>query len=76
LLTDPVKRARFDRGEIDGGNERPAVRHFYRDFGDAGRGTKYRAEAAFDPDDLEGIFGQAFRGRAGQPFSSRGRDVT
>jgi DnaJ-class molecular chaperone len=77
LLIDPVKRARFDRGEIDAsGNERPAERHFYRDFGDAGSRTKYRAEAAFNPDDLEGIFGEAFRGRAGQPFSSRGRDVT
>ena len=72
-----MKRARFDRGEIDAsGNERPAERDFYRDFGDAGSRTKYCAEAAFDPDDLEGIFGQAFRGRTGQPFSSRGRDVT
>src|SRR5579862_4494376 len=32
LLSDPEKRARFDRGEIDAsGAERPP-QHFYRDF--------------------------------------------
>src|SRR5215472_13507666 len=40
LLSDPEKRARFDRGEIDAsGTERQPERPFYRDFGDAaGRG--------------------------------------
>lgn len=33
LLKDPEKRARFDRGEIDGsGQERPRERSYYRDF--------------------------------------------
>src|SRR2546423_1619206 len=36
LLSDPEKRARFDRGEIDAsGAERPAER-YHRDFQDAG----------------------------------------
>src|SRR5438552_7157120 len=35
LLSDPQKRARFDRGEIDAsGAERPRQR-YYRDFADA-----------------------------------------
>ena len=35
LLSDPDKRARFDRGEIDAsGAERPRYR-YYRDFADA-----------------------------------------
>ena len=34
LLSDPEKRARFDRGEIDAsGTERPR-RQYYRDFAD------------------------------------------
>src|SRR5437868_583792 len=51
LLSDPDKRARFDRGEIDaGGQERPQPRYTYRDFGDAAGRQKYRAEGAFDMD--------------------------
>src|ERR1041384_4139445 len=49
LLSDPEKRGRFDRGEIDaGGQERPQPRYTYRDFGDAAGREKYRAEDAFD----------------------------
>ena len=39
ILSDPVKRGRFDRGEIDAeGNEKPPERPFYRDAGGAGFG--------------------------------------
>ncbi|MFI4988354.1 MAG: DnaJ C-terminal domain-containing protein [Alphaproteobacteria bacterium] len=76
LLSDPEKRARFDRGEIDAtGAERPSERRFYRDFGDEGRRAKYRSEGAFAPDDLEGIFGHAFRERFGEGFTARGPDA-
>jgi len=83
LLSDPEKRARFDRGEIDAsGAERPPERQFYRDFGDAAAGGKYRAGPTFDPDDLSSIFEQAFgQGegfagrRGGQGFNARGADV-
>jgi DnaJ-class molecular chaperone len=79
ILSDKEKRARFDRGEIDAaGNEVPPRRPFYRDFGDTAGREKYRADAGFDPEDLESIFAQAFGGRAGagggQQFSMRGQD--
>ena len=65
ILSDKDKRARYDRGEIDAaGNEVPPQRPFYRDFGDAAGREKYRADAGFDPEDLESIFAQAFGGRA------------
>ena len=78
ILSDPDKRGRYDRGEIDAtGAEKPPERGFYREYGDAGGRTKYRSEAGFDPEDLESIFGQAFgaRGRAGRGFSARGMDA-
>jgi DnaJ-class molecular chaperone len=81
ILSDPEKRGRYDRGEIDAsGAEKPPERGFYREYGDAGGRTKYRAEAGFDPEDLESIFGQAFRagggrGARGQGFSARGMDA-
>lgn len=80
LLGDKEKRARFDRGEIDAaGNEVPPQRPFYHDFGDTAGREKYRADAGFDPEDLESIFGQAFGGRAGtrggRRFSMRGQDA-
>lgn len=76
LLSDPEKRARFDRGEIDAtGAERPPERPFYRDFGDDVGRTKYRPEHAFDPEDFEGIFAQAFKARGGRGFTARGHDA-
>ncbi len=77
LLSDPEKRARFDRGEIDAsGAERAPPRDFYRDFSDAGGRGKYRADTGFDPEDLENIFGQAFgQRRGGRGFSARGADA-
>jgi len=76
LLSDPQKRARFDRGEIDAsGAERPPERPFYRDFGDDAGRTKYRTEAAFDPEDIEELFGRAFRRDRGEGFKARGPDA-
>jgi DnaJ-class molecular chaperone len=76
LLSDPDKRARFDRGEIDAsGAERPPERPFYRDFGDAASRAKYRSEAAFGADDLESVFGELFRERRSRGFHVRGPDA-
>src|SRR5271156_2421388 len=36
LLSDPEKRARFDRGEIDAEGHEAAPRGFWREHGDAG----------------------------------------
>jgi len=79
LLSDPDKRARFDRGEIDAsGAERPRYRS-YRDFADAEDGSPYTTTAGFsdfgDADDiLAGIFGRAGQGEQAN-FRMRGRDA-
>lgn len=76
ILSDPDKRARFDRGEIDAsGAERPQERQYYRDFGEDGGRAKYRSDVHFDPDDLESIFAHAFRGRRTGGFEMRGEDI-
>jgi DnaJ-class molecular chaperone len=74
LLSDPNKRARFDRGEIDAsGAERPTHR-FYRDFAEGG--SSYSSEAGFadlsgDEDVLSQIFGGARRAH----MRARGADM-
>jgi DnaJ-class molecular chaperone len=81
LLSDPEKRARFDRGEIDAsGAERPPEqpfrrRPFYRDFGDRHDRTKYRAAGASDADDLDSVFAQAFREHLRRSAHARGPDA-
>jgi len=75
LLSDKEKRARFDRGEIDAsGAERPQARRFYRDFGDAGGRAKYHSQS-FSDEDLESIFGAAFRDSFARGFAARGADA-
>jgi DnaJ-class molecular chaperone len=76
LLSDPEKRGRFDRGEIDAsGAERPPPRQYYRDFGDEPGRAKYRSEEAFGADDLEGLFGGAFRDFARRAANAPGNDA-
>ena len=79
LLSDPEKRAGFDRGEIDAsGAERPE-RRYYRDFGERRAGNPYATNAGFadfsdfgDADDLM----SAFFGRSAQTNRRRrGSDV-
>jgi DnaJ-class molecular chaperone len=71
ILSDPEKRARYDRGEIDAaGNEKPPEHPYYRDFGDAPGREKYHAN--IDPEDLESIFAHAFGGGAGGQFGAGG----
>lgn len=90
LLSDPEKRARFDRGEIDAsGAETP--RHFYRGFADAGGARRYGGEEHFvDNEDLESFFSDLFghrgaaagggaagaAGAAAGGFRMRGGNVT
>ena len=79
LLSDPDKRARFDRGEIDEtGTERPR-QQYYRDFADQDGWSAYTSNAGFSDfgdyagaeDILSEIFGR--EGRAGR--RRRGQDV-
>jgi DnaJ-class molecular chaperone len=77
LLSDPQKRARFDRGEIDAsGAERPE-RSFYRAYAEGGGNAKYR-EAEFGEFSAEDILSELFgRGRRNrQAARMRGEDVT
>lgn len=81
LLSDPEKRARFDRGEIDAsGAERPG-RGFYRSYAESGQGAKYRsADSSFAEDIFSDLFGGAFgdraRSRGGARLNIRGADVS
>src|ERR1700760_1172393 len=71
ILSDPDKRARFDRGEIDAsGQERPE-RNFYRGYAESGAGAKYRTE---DMDDLGDLFGEFFGRARGGSTRMRGQD--
>jgi DnaJ-class molecular chaperone len=78
LLSDPEKRARYDRGEIDeSGQERPQWN--YRSHAEGAQGWRYRPEGEMDLNDLEDLFaafGSAGRGRrgTGEGFRARGGD--
>lgn len=63
LLSDPDKRARFDRGEIDAsGAEKPRWSD-YRTYAEGARGGKYREGAPFGDLDLDDILGDLLRRR-------------
>jgi curved DNA-binding protein CbpA len=48
LLSDPEKRARYDRGEVDeSGAERPQ-RSYYRTYAEGAAGRKYQPEGEMD----------------------------
>jgi len=72
LLSDPEKRAQFDRGEIDGAGEQRAERPGYRSYAEAAAGSRY---ARADDADMGDIFADLFshaRERNNRPM--RGRD--
>ena len=80
LLSDPDKRARYDRGEIDEtGAERPP-RGYYRGHAEGAQGWRYQPEGETDLSDLEDLFaafgsaGRRQRGEAGAGFRARGAD--
>jgi DnaJ-class molecular chaperone len=79
LLSDPEKRARFDRGEIDAAGNETGPRYTWRDFTEgahAGAGTG-AGGAGFDmsQEDLESLFGGVFGegGVFGDRFGGQGR---
>jgi DnaJ-class molecular chaperone len=79
LLSDPIKRGKFDRGEIDAaGNEIRPERPTWRDFGDAAADEglhRYRGGATLNAEDLESLFGAALRDRFERDANRRGRDA-
>ena len=77
LLSDPEKRARFDRGEIDAsGQERPRQR-YYRDFaGGAAGDHPYASSEGFSDFSDEGDLFFSLFGRGGRMnLKMRGQDV-
>jgi DnaJ-class molecular chaperone len=75
LLSDPEKRARFDRGEIDAsGQERPAQR-YYRDFAGGGD-NPYATDAGFaDFAGADDILAEIFGRQGRSNVRRRGSDV-
>ncbi len=79
ILSDPEKRAQFDRGEIDGEGQAQAPRPSYRDQADGPAGARYgrrgSASGGWDDDQFTDLFGSMFgAGRSGFGASTRGRD--
>jgi DnaJ-class molecular chaperone len=75
LLSDPEKRARFDRGEIDAnGTERPQARGFQGDPRQGGGRATYSTDAGISPEDFDEIFAHAFSKRGRTGFAARGED--
>jgi len=78
ILSDPEKRARYDRGEIDEmGVERP--RTYYRPHAEGAQGWKYQPHGEMDLGDLDDLFAafgsaQGRRRRGGEGFMARGGD--
>src|SRR3954453_21326472 len=71
ILSDPEKKARYDRGEIDeSGAERP--RYSYRPHAEGAQGWKYQPEGEMDVGDLDDILSMFGRGGAGAGRRSRG----
>lgn len=64
LLSDPEKRARFDRGEIDASGQERAPRPSYRDYADGEAGRRYEWSGSqsngWNAEDLGDIFGSMF----------------
>jgi DnaJ-class molecular chaperone len=80
LLSDPEKRGKFDRGEIDAsGQERPEQRS-YRSYAEGAQGGRYGhagpQQEPWQAEDLDDIFGDLFGARqAGGTAPRRGRDA-
>jgi DnaJ-class molecular chaperone len=78
ILSDPEKRGRYDRGEIDAsGQERPQYR-YYRDFAEDPAAERFYTREGFADegelhDFFEGLFG---RGGRGFRMRARGADVS
>jgi DnaJ-class molecular chaperone len=78
LLSDPEKRSRFDRGEIDSSGQEQARPPPYRDYAAGEPGRRYgRAgpqPAEWGDDDFADVFGTMFRDGRSQTGPRRGAD--
>lgn len=75
LLSDPAKRARFDRGEIDdAGRERPR-QPYYRDYAESDERHRYASDAGFSDLGGEDLFSQMFGRSQSRDPNRNGADV-
>lgn len=80
ILSDPDKRARYDRGEIDASGQERA-QHFYREYAEDPAAARFYTHEGFGDaeslhDFFEGLFGEGERGRRGFRMRARGADVS
>jgi DnaJ-class molecular chaperone len=73
LLSDPEKRARFDRGEIDAAGDQtaPEPPRYYR-YADAGEGARYQTN---DDTMFSDLFSDLFSRGGGEGLRMRGADM-
>lgn len=80
LLSDPEKRGRFDRGEIDATGQEQPQQPSYRDYAEGSAGRRYSraagAQESWSADDFGDIFGSMFNEhrRAAEQAARRGHD--
>jgi DnaJ-class molecular chaperone len=76
LLSDPAKRQRFDKGEIDAsGSERPPER-FYKDFAAEAAAHRYESDSGFaDFAEADDVFAELLRRQARNSRRARGHDL-
>ena len=74
LLSDPDKRAQYDRGEIDAEGQ-PVMpdRPFYRDYAAGAGSGRYAPGGGPGPEEFGDIFGAFFRDESGRPRPGRDR---
>jgi DnaJ-class molecular chaperone len=81
ILSDPEKRGRYDRGEIDASGQETPQHRYYREYAGGPEGARYHSSAGFeDIGEFSDLFGDLFgRGgggaRRGARFSMRGQDA-
>jgi DnaJ-class molecular chaperone len=81
FLSDPEKRARYDRGEIDPSGAPRAERRFYRTYAEGGPGARYHDPREFfrdasGMDFFSDLFGGRDQAGGARPRGRRGADVT
>lgn len=77
LLGDEEKRARFDKGEIDGSGAEQAPRNYYRDYAASpGDDTRYQSTSGFsDFGEADDILSSFFSRQGRSQTRARGRDL-
>jgi DnaJ-class molecular chaperone len=77
FLSDPERKAKYDRGEIDAAGAPTMQRRFYRDFAESAGGDRYAdAAAAFRAFEDIDILNEMFRGLRREQRKMRGADLT